>query len=271
MPELPEVEVSRLGISEFLQNKIVSELVVRERRLRWPICENLFNLQGAMITSVTRRAKYLQINTQAGSAIVHLGMSGSLRILPQTAPAAKHDHVELKLNSGMSLRYNDPRRFGAWLWQNAAEVHPVLQKLGPEPLSDHFDAHFLWKKCQKRRISIKQLIMDGAIVVGVGNIYASEALFAAKIHPLLAACQLELASCERLVHEIKTVLTRAIAQGGTTLRDFSQVDGKPGYFAQQLSVYGRNGKPCITCNSAIISCKIGQRNTFFCPNCQQLP
>ncbi|MGL4826804.1 MAG: bifunctional DNA-formamidopyrimidine glycosylase/DNA-(apurinic or apyrimidinic site) lyase [Vibrionaceae bacterium] len=271
MPELPEVEVSRLGISAFLQNNIVSELVVREKRLRWPIGENLFTLQGQTITSVTRRAKYLLLNTSAGSAIVHLGMSGSLRILPQAAPASKHDHVELRLNSGMSLRYNDPRRFGAWLWQAAGEVHPALQKLGLEPLCDDFDANFLWQACKKRRVSIKQLIMDGAIVVGVGNIYASEALFAAKIHPQLSACDVDLALCQRLVQEIKTVLLRAIAQGGTTLRDFSQVDGKPGYFAQQLSVYGRAGKACLACNCAIMSCKIGQRNTFFCPNCQRLP
>ncbi|MGL5334963.1 MAG: bifunctional DNA-formamidopyrimidine glycosylase/DNA-(apurinic or apyrimidinic site) lyase, partial [Enterovibrio sp.] len=179
--------------------------------------------------------------------------------------------VELELNSGMLLRYNDPRRFGAWLWQKAGEVHPALQKLGPEPLSDDFTGKFLWQKCQKRRVSIKQLIMDGAIVVGVGNIYASEALFAAQIHPLLTACELNVAQSQKLVHEIKTVLARAITQGGTTLRDFSQVDGKPGYFAQQLCVYGRSGKPCLVCNNEIVSCKIGQRNTFFCPNCQQLP
>lgn len=269
MPELPEVEVSKMGISPHLIGEIIDRIIIRQPKLRWPIPEEIHQLHGQMITSITRRAKYLLINTNEGSAIIHLGMSGSLRVLDNDFPADKHDHVDLKLTNGKILRYNDPRRFGAWLWCAFGESHPVLNNCGPEPLTSDFYPEYIMDKAKKKRIAVKQFIMDNKVVVGVGNIYANESLFNAQIHPLRPANSLSLLDWIRLVEDIKQVLDTAIKQGGTTLKDFSQADGKPGYFAQELQVYGKGGEPCPRCGETLQEQKIAQRNTFFCEGCQK--
>ena len=204
-----------------------------------------------------------------GWIIIHLGMSGSLRILPEELPPEKHDHVDLVMNNGKVLRYTDPRRFGAWLWTKELEGHNVLAHLGPEPLSDDFNGEYLHQKCAKKKTAIKPWLMDNKLVVGVGNIYASESLFAAGIHPDRLASSLSLAECELLARVIKAVLLRSIEQGGTTLKDFLQSDGKPGYFAQELQVYGRKGEPCRVCGTPIVATKHAQRATFYCRQCQK--
>ncbi|KLV07441.1 formamidopyrimidine-DNA glycosylase [Photobacterium aquae] len=269
MPELPEVEVSRMGISPHVTGQTVTDIVVRNPKLRWPIPEEIDQIKGQVIRRVSRRAKYLMLETDAGYAIVHLGMSGSLRILPADTPPEKHDHVDLCLSSGEMLRYNDPRRFGAWLWQSGEGEHPVLGKLGPEPLGDGFTVDYLQGRAKGRRTAIKQFIMDNQVVVGVGNIYANESLFAAGIHPKREAGKVSYQRLALLVDEIKTVLAFAIEQGGTTLKDFKNADGKPGYFAQELQVYGKAGQPCPRCDTALSEAKIGQRTTVFCSHCQR--
>lgn len=270
MPELPEVETSRLGITPHLQGQTIKAITVRTEKLRWPIPQELQRLVGQRIQSIRRRAKYLFIDTPAGSAIIHLGMSGSLRVLDTSIPVAKHDHVDLVLDNGTILRYNDPRKFGAWLYSEVGVQHQVLAKLGPEPLTDEFNCEYLGDKAKNKKVVVKQFIMNNAIVVGVGNIYASEALFSSKINPKTPTGQLTHDQLFVLVNEIKKVLTKAIEQGGTTLKDFNQVDGKPGYFAQELNVYGRAGKECLVCHSLIQEEKIGQRNSFWCDKCQAL-
>ena len=269
MPELPEVEVSKLGISPHMVGERVTRVVVRNGRLRWPVSEDLPEMEGQIIRRIERRAKYLLLHTDIGYAIVHLGMSGNLRVLPVGTPPAKHDHVDLELANGLLLRYHDPRRFGAWLWQSGTETHSVLSKLGPEPLHDEFTVEGLWEKAQKRRVPIKSFIMDNAVVVGVGNIYANESLFSACISPLRPANQVSKAELTVLVAEIKQVLSRAIEQGGTTLKDFKNADGKPGYFVQELQVYGKQGQPCPICEHVLEGVKIGQRATTYCPQCQR--
>lgn len=268
MPELPEVETSRLGITPYLQGQTINAIIVRTDKLRWPIPQELQRLVGQRIQSIRRRAKYLLIDTPNGTAIIHLGMSGSLRILDETIPPVKHDHVDLVLDNGKLLRYNDPRKFGAWLYSEVGLQHAVLTKLGPEPLTDVFNAEYLAEKANNKKVVVKQFIMNNAIVVGVGNIYASESLFMACINPKTPVGALDSSQITRLVIEIKMVLETAIKKGGTTLKDFNQVDGKPGYFAQELHVYGRAGKECLICQSLIQEEKIGQRNTFWCENCQ---
>lgn len=269
MPELPEVEVSRQGIAPWLTGVAVRRVVVRDGRLRWPVPGEIQELAGLTIRRVSRRAKYLLLETDFGTAILHLGMSGSLRVLPLGTPAEKHDHVDIELENGKLLRLNDPRRFGALLWtRDPAEAHALLAKLGPEPLTDAFNADYLQARAKGRSTAIKQFLMDNQVVVGVGNIYANEALFAAGIHPKRAAGEIDRGRLEELVAEIKRVLTEAIKQGGTTLKDFTSADGKPGYFVQQLQVYGRAGEPCYACGSEIRSLRLGQRNTFYCPECQ---
>ncbi|RXJ73505.1 DNA-formamidopyrimidine glycosylase [Veronia nyctiphanis] len=268
MPELPEVEVSRLGISPHAEGQIVTRIEVRQPKLRWPVPETIKNIEGQTITAIERRAKYLLLHTPVGYAIVHLGMSGSLRVLPNATAPEKHDHVDLHLASGKLIRYNDPRRFGAWLWQEAGSDHPALAKLGPEPLTDDFNVEYLLEKANGKRTVLKSFIMDNAVVVGVGNIYANESLFTSRIHPKRPAGKLTREEAEKLVAVIKSVLTTAIKQGGTTLKDFTQTDGKPGYFAQELQVYGKEGKPCPVCGEELEGVKIGQRATVFCPNCQ---
>lgn len=221
-----------------------------------------------MIRAIHRRAKYLLIETDTGTAIVHLGMSGSLRVLDADFPAAKHDHVDLKLTNGKVLRYNDPRRFGAWLWCAPGESHAVLDHMGPEPLTDAFNSEYIADKAQGKRVAVKQFIMDNKVVVGVGNIYANESLFKSRILPTRQAGQVTPQEWVLLVENIKATLKIAINQGGTTLKDFAQADGKPGYFAQELLVYGKAGEPCPECGEPLQELKIGQRNSVFCSLCQ---
>lgn len=271
MPELPEVEVSRRGIEPHLLGQTIERVVVRNSRLRWPVSPELSDLVGAQIQRVERRAKYLIITTTHGYVIIHLGMSGALRVIPSDTPEVKHDHVELVLRSGVSLRYNDPRRFGCWLFsaEHPAEQHPLLQGLGPEPLTDEFNADYLYQRSRGRQQAIKTFIMDNHVVVGVGNIYANEALFKAGIHPNRAAGGVSEKRYQQLVPIIKETLTKAIAQGGTTLQDFTQVDGQPGYFKQELMVYGRGGKLCMQCRGRLKEIRLGQRSTVYCPACQR--
>ncbi|MFM2481335.1 bifunctional DNA-formamidopyrimidine glycosylase/DNA-(apurinic or apyrimidinic site) lyase [Celerinatantimonas sp. YJH-8] len=269
MPELPEVETSRRGIEPWVVDQVVEQFVVRQPKLRWPIPEQCSQIEGQRIQKVARRAKYLLLETSAGICIIHLGMSGSLHVVPVGTPAQKHDHVDWCLSNGSCLRLRDPRRFGAVLWwELPLDAHPLFSRLGPEPLSDAFDGERLFQCSRARSISVKQLLMDNAVVVGVGNIYANEALFLARLHPQQMAKSISLASYQHLAKAIQQILAVAIEQGGTTLRDFSRVDGKPGYFKQQLAVYGRAGEACLNCGAPIQSLRIGQRNSFFCPVCQ---
>lgn len=270
MPELPEVETTRRGLAPHLIGRTVVALDIRQPRLRWPVPSALRDgLSGQRIEDIERRAKYLLVHVDTGSALLHLGMSGSLRVLPADTPAGAHDHVDWRLDSGRILRYTDPRRFGCQLWQPRGETHELLASLGPEPLSDAFDGDTLWVLSRGRSAAVKTFLMDQAIVVGVGNIYASEALFAAGIHPKRAAGSVSRPRYGRLAEEVKRILAYAIGRGGTTLRDFISPDGMPGYFEQELSVYGRAGEPCRVCTSPIRVSVIGQRSTFHCPRCQR--
>ncbi|MCC5827037.1 bifunctional DNA-formamidopyrimidine glycosylase/DNA-(apurinic or apyrimidinic site) lyase [Alkalimonas sp.] len=268
MPELPEVEVSCLGIRPHLAGQMLRHVVVRQRQLRWPVPDEVMALKDEPIQAVSRRAKYLLIELAEGSVLLHLGMSGHLKVLPQGTPAGKHDHVDFVLGSGQLLRLNDTRRFGAVLWQSVGEAHALLSQLGPEPLTEAFNTELLWQQCQKRGSAMKLVLMDNKVVVGVGNIYANEALFKAGILPTRPAKSLSVTECERLVQEVKQTLAQAIAQGGTTLRDFSQSDGKPGYFKQELLVYGRGAQPCVRCGELLQEIRLGQRSTVFCQSCQ---
>lgn len=269
MPELPEVETSRRGIAPHIVNAVVSDIVVRERRLRWPVSKSVDrNLAGQTITSVSRRAKYLLINTQSGSAILHLGMSGTVCIVDRDTPAGIHDHVDIVLDSGLALRFRDPRRFGSLHWSKQPLQHPLLAALGPEPLGDEFDGEYLWRRSRGRKVSVKQFIMNAHIVVGVGNIYASESLFMAGIHPRRAAGRIARHRYDGLADAIKDVLQKAIKAGGTTLRDYYGGDGESGYFQQQLEVYGREDDACRRCNTPITAIVQGQRSTYYCKSCQ---
>lgn len=270
MPELPEVETSCRGIKPYLEGESIDLLLVRQPKLRWPVPTDLPKLlKGKTILSVRRRAKYLLIDTTAGSVILHLGMSGSLCVVDKNDPAGKHDHLDLILQNGTALRFTDPRRFGAVLWGGSNPLsHPLLVNLGPEPLSADLTANYLYRKSRGRKITIKQLIMQGNIIAGIGNIYACEALFRASILPLHPAGSLSLQHHEKLILAIREVLVEAIAQGGTTLRDFVNAQGRPGYFKQKLQVYGRAGIPCVRCTKSLKEIRLGQRATFFCSNCQ---
>lgn len=269
MPELPEVETTCRGIASHLIDQVVVAAPVHERRLRWPV-PSLRALVGQSVKHVERRAKYILIGFGSGTLIVHLGMSGSLRIVASSSPRRPHDHVELKLANGNSLRLHDPRRFGSVLWTAGDPLrHPRLRDLGPEPLSDDFNGDYLLRASRGRRTPIKALLMDGRIVVGVGNIYASEALFLAGIHPRRAAGRVAAPRLARLVESTKAVLSAAITRGGTTLRDFVNESGEPGYFAQELLVYGRAGEPCRTCGRTLKTQLIGQRASAYCPQCQR--
>lgn len=270
MPELPEVETTRRGIAPHLEGLSVSDVVVRQPRLRWPVPRGLKRtLGGRALMRVERRAKYLLLRFGNGTLIIHLGMSGSLRILPGTTPPEPHDHVDIVFGD-RCLRLRDPRRFGAVLWHRGdMDRHPLIAHLGPEPLSDAFSAAQLADAARGRKVAIKQLIMDGKVVVGVGNIYANEALYLAGIHPMRPAGRIGFARIERLVAAIKQVLAAAIEQGGTTLRDFQREDGRPGYFAQQLRVYGRGGLPCPACGRPLKEIRQGQRSTVYCGHCQR--
>ncbi|OEU63942.1 MAG: DNA-formamidopyrimidine glycosylase [Desulfuromonadales bacterium C00003094] len=271
MPELPEVETIRCGIEPFIKGRCVTQVVVRTPRLRWPIPADLANrLCGQAVYEVERRAKYLLLRTKVGTLLIHLGMSGFLRVLQQPHAPGKHDHVDIEFAGGICLRLNDVRRFGAMLWLDGDPMHhPLLAGLGPEPLSEELGGAYLYQRSKGRRLAVKPFIMDSKVVVGVGNIYASESLFRAGIDPTRAAGRISLARYHRLAEVIRQVLLEAIAAGGTTLRDFSDQDGRPGYFTQQLQVYGRDGQPCSTCGQDIVKIQLGQRSTYFCRQCQR--
>ncbi len=270
MPELPEVETTRRGIAPHLQDQSIAGAVIREHRLRWPVRADLPQLlRSQTITAVGRRGKYLLLRLSRGHLIIHLGMSGSLRILPADTPPERHDHVDIVLCSGHCLRLRDPRRFGAVLWTASdPSAHELLRDLGPEPWDPDFDGAYLYARARGRHQAIKSFIMDAHSVVGVGNIYASEALFAAAIHPLRAAGRISLPRMQGLRNAIREVLTRAIEAGGTTLRDFQDSRGRPGYFSQQLCVYGRAGASCPRCGARIRRRIINRRASYYCGHCQ---
>lgn len=271
MPELPEVETTRRGIAPHIEGRLVTELIVRNPNLRYGVPRDLpTKISGRIINRVARRGKYLLLQTDAGAMMIHLGMSGSLRYLEQVSPPGKHDHIDVVLNNKGCLRLHDPRRFGSVLWlpQGAAE-HPLLTKIGPEPLAEEFNAGYLYKRSRGRRGPVKNFIMDSAVVAGVGNIYANEALFMAGILPQRAAGRISFQRYKILVREIKTVLQAAIESGGSTLRDFVNSDGKPGYFAFEHKVYGRDGQPCLVCGASLKLLRIGQRATVYCGQCQR--
>lgn len=270
MPELPEVETTRRGIEPFLVGRRIDGVTVRDARLRWPVREDLAAfLAGRQVQAVERRAKYLLLRLDDDDRVlIHLGMSGSLRLDDPSNPPRKHDHVEWRLDNGRALRLHDPRRFGAVLTDRVDAPHERLGQLGPEPLGPIFDGTYLATRFAGRRVAVKQAIMNAAIVVGVGNIYASEALFLAGIHPMAPAGLLDRDECHTLAAAIRQVLAAAIEQGGTTLRDFLAPSGTPGYFRQTLNVYERTGQPCRGCGTAVERTVLGQRSTWFCPTCQ---
>ena len=270
MPELPEVETSCRGIRPHLEGKIIESVEVHHTQLRWPVSEEIHNLRNTKVLSVSRRSKYILIEFSNGHLIIHLGMSGSLRVVDESEELKKHDHLCFHLPNNKQMRYHDPRRFGCALWTDEAPAeHPLIKDLGPEPLSDAFTSQHLIDSCQGRQRTIKQHIMDGHVVVGVGNIYACEALHFSKIHPKKAAAKVSKTKLRVLHAEIQRVLAKAIEQGGTTLRDFTRSDGQPGYFKQELFVYAREGEACKNCDSTIKRITLGQRSTFFCSLCQR--
>jgi formamidopyrimidine-DNA glycosylase len=270
MPELPEVETTRRGLAPHLLGHRVTEVTLRRPDLRWPIPVQIAALlPGERILNIRRRAKYLLLDTTPGSALLHLGMSGSLRVLPANTPVTAHDHVDLALDSGAVLRFNDPRRFGCLLWQPTGHIHALLQPLGPEPLTDDFDGDYLFERSRGRSISIKGFLMDQSIVVGVGNIYAAESLFQAGIAPARSAGRVSRQRYARLAMAVKAILGHAIERGGTTLRDFISPDGAPGYFEQELFVYGREGGDCRVCGGRLQDARHGNRATVWCAHCQR--
>jgi len=271
MPELPEVETIRCGLEPLVVGRKIVEVILRNRSLRWPVPAELPGIvRGQVVRSVERRAKYLMLRCQAGSIILHLGMTGRLRILPAATHPGKHDHADFIFENGTCLRFCDPRRFGALLWSATDPLqHPLLIESGPEPLSAAFTGDYLYERSRGRKISVKQFIMDHKVVSGVGNIYASESLFVAGINPLAAAGTISRARCRRLAAAIKKTLRKAIAAGGTTLRDFQGASGDPGYFQLKLKVYGRANEPCYVCGRRVRSQRSGQRSTFYCPQCQR--
>lgn len=269
MPELPEVETTLQGILPYTLGQTIEQIVVRQFKLRWPIEPDINDrFAGVRVNSISRRAKYLLLETEAGDLMIHLGMSGSLRIITDI-PATKHDHVDIVLRNGKTIRFNDPRRFGSVLVNQQKLAHPLLEKLGPEPLSEDFDGDYLYQTAKSRKVPIKSFIMNNYVVVGVGNIYAQESLFLAGIHPKREACKVSKKRMLSLVETIKQVLSRAIKAGGSSLKDFTGADGKPGYFQQTLNVYGRFGEHCLKCESELKQATIGQRTTVYCASCQR--
>lgn len=271
MPELPEVETTRNGIEPHILGRTLRQVVVRNRQLRWPVPDGLEQiLSGRKLLTLTRRGKYLLMRFSHGTAIWHLGMSGSLRLVDAHQMPQKHDHIDWIFSRDITLRFHDPRRFGALLWTELPiEEHTLLAHLGPEPLEDVFDGYYIYQKTRGRKQAIKVWLMDARNVVGVGNIYANEALFASGVHPLKSAGTLSQAKCDRLATSVKEILNYSIRRGGTTLRDFVGGDGKPGYFAQELNVYGRGGEPCNKCGKILMEKRLGQRSTVYCPQCQK--
>ncbi len=270
MPELPEVEITRRGLAPSLEGQRIAQVVVRTPKLRWPIPpEFSLQLPGAFVAALERRAKWLLLRTDRGTALLHLGMTGSFRVLRQSVAAGVHDHLDIVTGAGVTIRFNDPRRFGAVLWTNDDPLlHPLIAPLGPEPLGNEFTARYLFDRSRRRSVAIKPHLMNARIVVGVGNIYASEALFRARIHPARAAGRVALPRFEALVTAVRDVLTESIHVGGTTLRDFHDGDGQPGYFAQRLLVYDRAGRPCPACAAPVRQMVLGQRSSYYCPRCQ---
>ena len=271
MPELPEVETTRRGIEPHAVGRRIVALTVHEPRLRWRVDAGIpARVAGNRILHAKRRAKYLLLETESGTLMLHLGMSGSLRVMPAATPRLTHDHFDLLLDSGNTLRFNDPRRFGS-LHYTAGDPneHPLLASLAPEPFDEQFNTDYLWKVTRRRRVAIKQLLMNSKLVVGVGNIYANEALFRAKVRPRRQARNLSRAEVARLTRAIRAILTMAIRVGGTTLRDYVGADGTPGYFRQKLFVYERAGQPCRVCRTPIRQLTQGQRSTYYCPTCQK--
>ena len=270
MPELPEVETTRRGIERHLLGRRVTAITLRRTTLRWPIpADSLQALCESPIQSVRRRAKYLLIDVASGSALLHLGMSGMLRVLPVSTPVGAHDHVDLLLDDQKVLRFTDPRRFGCLLWQPTDTLHPLLRELGPEPFDPTFSGDWLFQLSRGRRGAVKPFLMDQSVVVGVGNIYAAEALFEAGIDPRRAAGRVALGRYRQLATAVRRILGHAIERGGTTLRDFLNPEGAPGYFEQELLAYGREGLPCRRCGRLLRAIRLGQRSTAFCPHCQR--
>lgn len=271
MPELPEVETTKRGIAPFLLHQTIGRIIVRQPRLRYPITGNIQRCQNQTLLSVSRRAKYLILELSRGALLIHLGMSGHLRLFTSEIKAGKHDHVDLVLHNGHTLRYCDPRRFGFWLYIPGDPFeHPLLRHLGPEPLSAGFNGDYLHEQSRSKNASIKSLLMRNEIVVGLGNIYATESLYLAGLHPQKPAGSLSLEESHLLAGHIKNILEQAINAGGTTLKDFHSMDGKPGYFAQSLQIYGRKNLPCFKCGSFIQTLKINGRHSAYCPSCQML-
>ena len=273
MPELPEVETTCRGIAPHLVNATITKIIIRQHKLRWPIDKQLPSiLKQQQITTITRRGKYILIEiATTGTLILHLGMSGRITIVTANTPIQKHDHLDIILDTGKCLRYHDPRRFGCVLFTSSDPLqHKLLAHLGPEPLTKIFTGKYLYNRAKTKKIMIKKFIMDSVVVVGVGNIYASEALFAANIHPTTICNTIDLAQYTLLVKHIKVILKKSIQQGGTTLKDFLNADGKPGYFVQSLSVYGRENAPCNNCQTAISKVIIAGRASFYCGVCQSL-
>lgn len=272
MPELPEVETTLQGIKPHIEQQIITKIVVRQPQLRWLIPADIEKiLTGEKIIQLGRRGKYLLLYTSRGAIIIHLGMSGTLRILPEAILPGKHDHVDLQFNNKI-LRFNDPRRFGAFLWaEGDPETHPLLKNLGVEPLSEDLSGNYLWLKARGKSLCIKSFLMNHKMLVGIGNIYAAEALFAAGIYPAAPAKSLTVEKMELLVSCIREILYAAIRQGGTTLKDFLNSEGKPGYFSNALKVYGRSGLACMSCHAPLQTMRIGQRSTVYCEHCQSKP
>jgi len=268
VPELPEVETTLKGIEPFLLGYEIESTIVRNSSLRWPVSEQVHQLQGQNVQKVSRRGKYIIVHFENGALLIHLGMSGNLRVVEPGVPVQKHDHVDFLVNSGKIIRYNDPRRFGCVLWADDWQTHKLIQSLGLEPLTELFTGSYLHTKAKGKKIAIKQFIMNSKLVVGVGNIYANEALFLAGIHPNQAASAISIKRMNGLVACIKQVLSDAIEQGGTTLKDFVGSDGKPGYFKQQLYVYGRGGEPCKKCKATLQEIRQNNRSSVFCSQCQ---
>lgn len=270
LPELPEVETTLRGIQPYLLGHVIRQVRVRNASLRWPVPPAVQQACGQKVQALGRRGKYLLIELHHGGLMCHLGMSGSLRVVRDGDPPRQHDHFDLVLNTTNCVRFHDPRRFGALLWWDPPyQDHALLRELGPEPLSSEFSGDYLWRRARKLRLSVKNFIMNGKVVVGVGNIYASEALFMAGIHPARAAGRISLSRYQNLAIAIRDVLQRAIGRGGTTLRDFVNSAGEPGYFARELLVYDREDKACFQCQTPILRKVIGQRSSYYCPNCQR--
>ena len=270
MPELPEVETVRRGLSLQLTGTYIRKIIVRQRQLRYPVDKGLQRkIKGQCIKAIERRAKYLLIKLEYGCLICHLGMSGSLHILDNAQAAGPHDHIDIYVDDQRIVRFCDPRKFGSLLWTTKDPMqHKLLRYLGPEPLAGDFNGEYLYKLSQGRKLAVKNFLMDSRVVVGVGNIYANEALFKARVHPARAAGKIARRRYESIVEAVRTTLRSAIRKGGTTLRNFVAEDGKPGYFKQALNVYQRTGEACTSCQAPIRRRYIGQRSTFYCPRCQ---